>query len=82
MLDKPYSPSSHLFLIACASGTNRRNVVSIPKKYSAFKNELSFGGRQSNVSMTIVILGMLDHLTFLKDGLKLLFLYALFRFMK
>ena len=25
------------------------------------------------------ILGMLDHLTFLKDGLKLLFLYALFR---
>ena len=28
------------------------------------------------------ILGMLDHLTFLKDGLKLLFLYALFRFMK
>ena len=28
------------------------------------------------------ILGMLDHSTFLKDGLKLLFLYALFRFMK
>ena len=27
------------------------------------------------------ILEMLDHLTFLKDGLKLLFSYALFRFM-
>ena len=28
------------------------------------------------------ILGMMDYFTFFKDGLKLLFLYALFRFMK
>ena len=38
--------------------------------------------RRFSGTVFLNILGMLDHLTFLKDGLKLLFLYALFRFMK
>ena len=33
-------------------------------------------------TVLLSILEMLDHLTFFKDGLKLLFLYTLFRFMK
>jgi len=38
--------------------------------------------RRFSGTVFLNILGMLDHLTFLKDGLKLLFLYTLFRFMK
>ena len=38
--------------------------------------------RRFSGTVFLNILGMLDHLTFLKDGLKLLFLYVLFRFMK
>ena len=73
----------------------RGSIVSYYSPYKALRYLWSL--RFSQIVMAVVlflllrrfsgtvflnILGMLDHLTFLKDGLKLLFLYALFRFMK
>ena len=63
--------------------SSKKNLLVVP----AFRTN-SYGRRAFSViarfsgTVFLNVLGMLDHLTFLKDSLKLLFLYTLFRFMK
>ena len=61
--------------------SSKKNLLEVP----AFRTN-SYGRRAFSVVAPLLWnslpQGMLDHLTFLKDGLKLLFLYVLFRFMK